>query len=196
MSEKKKTKKLNETDTQGALLSQNNEKAPRLRTWACILYPDTETYIFDDVLVNIQEFVDKYYIICHNKDGVKEHYHCVLRFKEGKTQTAVCSLLALNETRFLQDVHDLRGAIRYLFHIDNPTKAQYSTDECLTNDRESLFKYTALVEEGAIVLDMLDRLDNGSTFRQLLKFACESGHYSEFRRNFNILYTIGRKDVQ
>lgn len=195
MAVKKKTKKLNETDTQGALLQDESSKASRLRTWTCILYPDTESYIFDDVLVKIQESVEKYYVVCHNKDGVKEHYHCVLRFKEAKTQTAVCSLLGLNETRFLQDVHDLRGAIRYLFHLDNPTKAQYSTDECLTNDKESLSKYTGLVEEGSIVLDMLEKLDNGATFRQLLKYACESGHYSEFRRNFNILYTIGRKDV-
>lgn len=177
-----KTKKLNEQDTQGKLLQDK-----RIRTWNVLLYPDTEDYDFAEVLATIQLNANKYYIQQHlAEDGKKEHFHCVLHFENGKTKSALSKSIGVPE-RFLDETVDKRNSIRYLFHLDNPSKTQYPIDNCITNDLPTLKKYCTNVDEGLICCDMLDKIDSGMTFRELMRWSAENGYYSEFRRNFSIL---------
>lgn len=174
----------------------NNKQAERTqqrpRVWNLILYRDSDTYDFDDVLFNITDKAEKYYIIEHGaeEETKKNHVHCVIRLKDGKTQSAVSKFFGVQENYF-EATQDICSSVRYLIHADNPTKKQYSIDDVITNDKDGLKKYLSNKNsEGLIVLEMLNKLDSGFSFRRCLQWACENNYYSEFRRNFGILHTI------
>lgn len=157
-----------------------------------LLYPDSNTYVFDDVLEKIMSLDCKYYMCTHvpEEESKKEHLHCVLAFQNTKTISAVSKLLGIEEN-YIQYCDNLRNSIRYLIHLDSPTKIQYSKDSIVSNAFDTLDKYLDISkDESLIVCELLCKLDEGYSFRNLLKYACEKGYYSFFRRNFNILHTI------
>lgn len=164
----------------------------RPRTWNLILYRDSDTYDFDEVLYNITDKSEKYYIIEHESEDVKKknHVHCVVHLKDGKTQTAVSKFFGVEENYF-EATKDICSSVRYLIHADQPTKKQYCIDDVITNDKDGLKKYLSNKNsEGLVVLELLKMLDDGYSFRRCLQWACENNCYSEFRRNFGILHTI------
>lgn len=174
----------------------NNKQTERVdkrhHTWNLILYRDSDSYDFDDVLLNITEQSDKYYIIEHEAEDEtkKNHVHCVFHLVNGKTKTAVSKAIGVQDNYF-EPTQDTCSAVRYLIHADQPTKKQYSIDDVITNDKDGLKKYLSNKNsEGLIVLELLKKLDEGYSFRRCLMWASENNYYSEFRRNFGILHTI------
>lgn len=164
----------------------------RSRSWNLILYRDSDTYDFDEVIFNIMSKTDKYYIIEHQaeEETKKNHVHCVIYLKDAKTLSAVSKFFGVEENYF-EPTKDITASVRYLIHADNPSKKQYSVDDVISNDRDGLKKYLSNKNsEGLIVLEMLNKLDSGFSFRRCLQWACENNYYSEFRRNFGILHTI------
>lgn len=161
------------------------------RNFVLLLYHDSTSYSFDDVIDKIVSIEANYFLCDHEPEdeSKKPHTHCVLVFKNAKTVSALSKILGIEEN-YIQYCDDLRGAIRYLIHLDSPTKKQYDTHSIITNKRDTLDKYLALKDEGSIICDLLLKLDEVMSFRKLLYYACEKGYYSEFRRNFNILHTI------
>lgn len=171
---------------------QNSREEKRYRTWNTVLYRDSEIYDFDIIIANIIENVQKYYIIEHQAedDTKKNHFHVTFRLENAKTRSAVSKFIGVPENYFEPTI-DTRSAVRYQLHLDHPTKKQYSKDDIITNDKDTLEKYLINDNsEGLIVMELLSKLDEGYSFRRILQWACEKNYYSEFRRNFNILHTI------
>ena len=112
------------------------EKNVKKRNWAFVLYPESAP-------ADWRELLQKTGLPCaisplHDKDvnatgePKKPHYH-VMVFYQGPTSYNVVKRLTdgLNQP-IPQVVEQVRGYYRYLTHMDNPEKAQYSAAEIQT----------------------------------------------------------------
>lgn len=111
-------------------------KETRSRNWTFLVYPDSEKLDqqWRDTLseMGLQVAISPLHDKDKNKDGTdkKPHYHCVLVFDSVKAREQVqeiCRKIGTNEQ--CQRVLNLKGTMRYLCHLDDPQKAQYSRDD-------------------------------------------------------------------
>lgn len=112
--------------------------AVKKRNWAFILYPDSAPNDW-------REKLKLYGVGCavsplHDKDLTdkgepkKPHYHVVLTYKHPTTFNNVVSFVSegLNQNKKVEPIQDLSAYYRYLAHLDNPEKAQYSESDIVT----------------------------------------------------------------
>lgn len=126
----------------------NSEVAKQSKLFLLELYPEWTD--FNLLIQKIKEYTSYYAYIEHdcdinNETGEvkKSHYHCIIEFSSKRTIKGVYNLfnyLPL-ETRFIQICLNERGATRYLLHLDNPEKYQYSSDLIKTSDNARLSRY-------------------------------------------------------
>lgn len=111
-------------------------KETRSRNWTFLVYPDSEKLDphWRDTLseMGLQVAISPLHDRDKNKDGTdkKPHFHCVLVFDSVKAREQVqeiCRKIGTNEQ--CQRVLNLKGTMRYLCHMDDPQKAQYSRDD-------------------------------------------------------------------
>lgn len=111
------------------------EKTPkRTRNYATIVYPESAPENWLDVLS--EQCIPCFVSPLHDKDEnsldeerKKPHYHVMLMYENVKTIEQAQEAFALIGGVGCQVVQSLRGSARYLCHLDNPEKAQYSPDE-------------------------------------------------------------------
>lgn len=122
--------------------SREADKSYRTTLWSIVTYP-TEADLFR---LGIENRIRTYAYIRHDKDILEDgtpkepHYHVLLSLVDTKAQQQVvnwlkrevfcsgCNVLA-------QPIKSRASAWRYLCHLDNPEKVQYSPDEIQTNKR-------------------------------------------------------------
>ena len=136
-----------------------------------------------------------FYSILHDSD-IKDngelktpHYHIVISFKNGfRTRCATILNLFDDDTRLCISIQlcvNLISSIRYLIHLDNETKFQYSRDLISTNNNRMLSNY----------LDGNTELENLSASE--LIYICKELEYSRMKilnyiglNNFNKYYKV------
>lgn len=131
----------------------------KYRFWACILYPD------DGLREDFLEVIDSWHMnVClsplHSPDSapqvdeaelapevrLKRHYHLVLMFDGPTTQSNVIEILSSLGPQVTTPfyIRQIYGYIRYLIHLDNPEKEQFSgPDEITTFVKANDFCLTA-----------------------------------------------------
>ena len=158
------------------------------------LYPDTSTYDCQEALKVIQSF-DEFAYILHDKDINSEtgelkkpHYHCVVRVKPC---TLDCLLNKFDNlpSNFVQYNHDFKFCIRYLIHLDDSSKYQYSSSEIVTNVTD-INSYLRTNSEWEIVNELVHKRVYGGTWYQVFKYSGENNCYDVFRRNIGIIQLI------
>lgn len=105
----------------------------RARNFATVVYPESAPSDWRDLLA--AQFVPAFISPLHDRDinpggePKKEHYHVMVMFEGKKSEEQVRSLFELIGGVGLERVQSLRGYSRYLCHMDNPEKAQYSAEQ-------------------------------------------------------------------
>lgn len=119
----------NSTMSPGVSIKKDN----RARNFATILYPES---MAPDAMQQLRELKIPHLLSpLHNKDInptgeiKKSHYHLVLCFEGKKSLEQVASILEPIQSVGVEVISSLRAYARYLCHLDNPEKAQYSLDE-------------------------------------------------------------------
>lgn len=110
-------------------------KSPKNRTrnYACVVYPESAPVDWQEILSD--QFVPAFISPLHNADinptgeVKKEHYHVMLMFDSVKTSEQAKVIFDLIGGVGCEVVNSTRGYARYLCHLDNPEKAQYSIDD-------------------------------------------------------------------
>ena len=105
----------------------------RGRNWTMVIYPESAPEdwrsILDDLHVSWIEspLHDKDV----NADGEKKkaHWHILIIFEGNKSYKQVKEIADDLNTPIPQRVESARGMVRYMIHLDNPEKYQYSQDE-------------------------------------------------------------------
>lgn len=166
-------------------------KDGRSRTWMILLYPDDPEHkaVLDGKLAELDW---NYAGRVHDKDdGVKEHHHVVVLFKDGRKNTDIAKDLGIDK-RWLRAWDRQKKAFRYLCHKDNPEKYQYSTDGIYGTMAEKAVgacsKGNELSETQSVhdLVDLLDSIEGFVSYKFFLKLVSEKGLYPVFRRMGNL----------
>lgn len=132
----------------------------RARTWTAVVYPDSAPPEWRDIL-------DGYMIAwaespLHeydtNPDGTvkKPHWHIILTFEGKKSYEQIVDMLSPLNCPIPQRVQSIRGATRYLCHMDNPEKYQYPRSDIVAHggyDLDTALKLSSS-QRYAVVRDM------------------------------------------
>lgn len=176
---------------------------PRSKNFLIELYPDNAEHmaVFEKLsksynIVGILHNRDVYNKERKNEAGEivneigelkKAHYHIIVSFENQRYLNAVADEIGL-ENRFLEKPNSFKVIARYLIHLDDEDKAQYTLDElfgsaemiakvksCCTADKSD----TYIVNE---LLAILDSFDSYVDSAAMIRIALEMGYISKYNR--------------
>ena len=107
----------------------------RTRNFASVIYPDSDNYIehWQEILgeLAIPAFVSPLHNLDVNPTGEvkKAHYHVMIMFDGVKTLDQAKDVFSVIGGVGCETIQSVRGYARYLCHLDNPEKFQYSPDD-------------------------------------------------------------------
>ena len=134
-------------------------KNDRYRSWLILLYPDSQTYNIDDIFFELRGFKDYAYIYhSPESDEKKIHIHLYIYLPNACTKSAVSKRLGVPE-KFIQHARSERACLRYLTHIDDSEKTQYTIDTviCSKSLERKLIKAHSDIE---LETDIIDNIYN------------------------------------
>lgn len=176
-------------------MSTTKKPAARFRNFATVVYTDSAPENWIQILS--EQVVPAFISPFHDKDvnptgePKKPHYHVMIMFEGKKSIEQAKEIFDTINGVGVEKVNSLRGYARYLCHLDNPEKVQYSVDEvqCLAGTDYintiglATDKYNAISE----MIDFCEIYDVYS-YRELLiycmnnrsdwyRILCDSGTY-------------------
>ena len=105
----------------------------RTRTWSFVLYEDSAPENWRDVLDDMHiEWIESPW---HDKDvnangePKKKHKHILLLFQGKKSYEQIKEITDELQQPIPQRCHNAKALVRYMAHMDNPEKAQYSPSD-------------------------------------------------------------------
>jgi len=117
---------------------ENQEKTPdksgeRTRNFAFLVYPDSAPADWRETLneAHVECFISPLHDKDVNPDGSqkKPHWHVMVMYSSVKTKKQAAELRDAIGGVGWENVASARGYARYLCHLDNPEKAQYSPED-------------------------------------------------------------------
>lgn len=116
-------------------MTKNNSR--RARNWTFIVYPDSAPINWRNIIDDLHiEWVES---PLHDKDCnpdgdiKKAHYHILVLYSGNKSFDQVSELSGLINATIPQICHDIKGLTRYMAHLDNPEKYQYSVSDIVSH---------------------------------------------------------------
>ena len=120
--------------------SENSEEKQKSRDrkkeYAFLLYPDSAIF---DWLEIVKQLHQPFFAILHDKDinpdgtPKKAHYHVMVMFDNPRTEGTIKRInLMCGGNGHFEQLLSRRGYARYLCHMDNPEKYQYSPDSVMS----------------------------------------------------------------
>lgn len=107
----------------------------RTRAWTFVVYPDSVRGDWRELLdvMHIQWVESPLHENDLNANGEpkKAHIHVLLYFDSVKSYEQIHDITDALNCPIPQRVHDTKALVRYMAHLDNPDKAQYSPSEII-----------------------------------------------------------------
>lgn len=168
--------------------AETKRKNARTRNWSFILYPESAPD-------NWQEIIDNETIpwICsplHDKDidptgeAKKAHYHILLLYAGVKSFSQIEKLTNTLNAPIPQQCGSAKGLVRYMAHLDNPEKYQYSVKDIVAHNGADLEYYLTPTssERNQIIRDMIKFISDNEIihFSDFLDYASENRPYDWF----------------
>lgn len=153
----------------------------RARNWTFVVYPESCPQNWKEILsdLHIPVGISPIHDRDVNDDGSpkKPHYHIALAFRNMKSYGQILEISkALNGTKKVEVIRDMRGMVRYFVHKDNPEKCQdYKTSDIVSIggfDAQEYLKPTA-TEGFALQVEMLEFVEDYGVdeFQDLVAYA-------------------------
>lgn len=105
----------------------------RTRNFATVVYPDSAPKNWQEILSEqfIPALISPLHDLDTNPDGEvkKAHWHVILAYEQVKTKEQAEEVIKKISGVGCEVVQSLRGYARYLCHLDNPEKHQYSIED-------------------------------------------------------------------
>ena len=154
------------------------ERIVKTRNYATVVYPESAPENWKELLE--ENFVPAFISPLHDKDEnptgepKKPHYHVIIMFDNTKVPEQAREIFDLIGGVGCEIVKSLRGYARYLCHLDNPEKFQYSVDDvrCMCGS-----DYTSVIGLA---------IDRYKSFQEMVDF-CE--HYNIVAFDHLVLYS-------
>lgn len=159
----------------------------RTRNFATVVYPESAPDNWQEILS--EQFVPAFISPLHNKDinptgeTKKPHFHVLIMFDSVKTKDQAIEIFNKIQGVGCEVVQSLRGYSRYLCHLDNPEKAQYSPEDvrslCGADYTGSIGLVTDKYKAIGEMIDFCE--ENGIiSYSELLKY-CRMERFDWFR---------------
>lgn len=168
----------------------------RYRNFTILLYPEWAD--FKDILQDIKGSFKKYAYIKHmpESDEKKEHFHLILSLDNPRSIRSLSKRLEI-PYNLIQACKSVRASCRYLVHMDNDDKFQYSLDQVIvSNSFKSIFfkSFDDLMTDSDI-LDLIYNFIDSNKHKfnpveleiKLTQFVCENGYDRIFKRYYNTI---------
>lgn len=116
-------------------MSSENTRDTRARNYATVVYPESAPVDWQNILSEycIPAFISPLHDKDVNSTGEpkKPHFHVLIMFEGKKSVQQVKAIFESINGVGCETVQSIRGYARYLCHLDNPEKAQYSPDDVI-----------------------------------------------------------------
>lgn len=185
--------------------------ASRTSVYSFLIYPDDPVYNAVYRWLTEECKIPNVISPVHDRDVTEEgepkkaHYHVVLAFHSLKSLKQVLELLEPFGIAHVEPIHDKRAYIRYLVHLDTPSKAQYDRADLVASfgaEVDDAFSCSAArVEECKIELTAFVLDFSVTEYTALVRFCMEKPHeylaaLTKYSYHFNILLNSMRFDQQ
>ena len=165
------------------------------RAFLGVLYPESESYIIEDVLQTIREYFCKWAYIVHDcdlaEDGSlkKVHIHWVGRLEYPVDLSTVANRLCV-PSNSIEYCKQWKASVRYLVHDANPEKTQYLVGDVSSNfDLLPLLGSHDEANDFGLILDFLS-VQQAPTVMDMSRWAYQNGLYACWKHNFMIFKEI------
>lgn len=163
------------------------EYIKRTRNWATIVYPSSAKEDWISTLSSL--LVPALISPLHSEDKdekgelLKQHYHVAILFDSVKTAKQAREIFDLIGGVGTVAIQSMRTYARYLCHLDNPEKAQYSVNDvicCSGADYHSIIELPS--DKYTVISEIIDYcvIHSIDSYVQLLIYAKEN-NYSWFK---------------
>lgn len=161
------------------------------RKWELVLYSDSTSYNCDEVISQAKNFFNEWAFVLHDKDVYedgspkKPHYHLIGKLPHNFTPSGICFHLGITDSS-LANISSWKGAVRYLMHLDNPEKHQYSNDEIQTNF--SLVPFLVQKEDDTAQASQIYAYitESNPSLQEVVEYCLRKNLWSAFRRGFAV----------
>lgn len=160
----------------------------RHRNFAIVFYLDSAPDHWLNIISewHVESYLSPYHDQDLNPDGEpkKPHYHLLLTFEGKKSIPQVQEFSDQLSGTPPEVVHSIRGYARYLCHMDNPEKFQYSSDDVRSFSGGDYFNLIGLPSDRYKVLGEIIvycRENYISSYSDFLHFCYDSGRGDWFR---------------
>lgn len=174
---------------------------PKHRVFTGVIYPDSETYNYIEIIKCIEKF-NEYAYITHDSDfnedntPKKIHIHYVIRCQTPRSINSIANELGVS-LESVQIGKNFKTLIRYLIHLDNDEKTAYSADKIYTNI--SLSRYLQMdtdeLTQAETLLNFIME-ENITSAAILIRYAIRSGSYSVLRRNSTLWLAVLKENKE
>lgn len=184
-----------------SLQKGNND---RFRLWFILLYKDTKSYNYKDILFNLKGFKNWAYIE-HKKEQKekKDHIHFILKLDNACTKSAITKKTGI-PSNFIEVGKNERALCRYLIHADDEDKIQYDISKVKISRSYERFYKKQLEDketEDEIISNIYSQIDRllvlglpyikiQPMLIQWLNANCYDTIYKRYRQEFNSYLTM------
>ena len=135
----------------------------RYRNFIILLYEDSTSYNFEEVLFDLKGSFKNYAYIKHKPETSekKEHYHFILSLDNARTISSLAKRVGVAPNYF-QPIKSLRASCRYLTHIDTEEKNKYNLSDVVVSNsfmRKFYGAYDDLKTEGDVIDDIYNYVE-------------------------------------
>lgn len=164
----------------------------RYRHFMLILYKDSDSYNFDDVLFDLKGSFKNYAYIYHRPETneKKDHIHFILSLDNTRTIESLSNRLGI-PFNHIQSIKSLRASCRYLIHIDNDDKIKYELSDVIVSQAFSRKFYGAfddlkteedMIDDIYLFIDNLSDLEYKEAIKSLIKFVNSQAYDTIYKR--------------
>lgn len=162
-------------------------KPKKYRNWLILLYDDTTSYDFKEVL-RICKSQKKYAYIKHlpEENEKKPHYHVILSFENATSKSGLSKKIGVPEN-YISEIKNFRSMCRYLIHKDDEDKIQYNLSQVIINEpfkKEYYKQFDDLETEEQMINNIYDYIDslNDKPFHEALKYLIKYVNQCSYER--------------
>lgn len=164
----------------------------RYRHFMILLYKDTTSYNFEDVLFDLKGSFKNYAYIEHQpeKEEKKEHIHFILSIDNARTIESISKRVGI-PVNHIQSIKSLRASCRYLIHLDNEEKTSYELSDVIVSQAFSRKFYGAfddlkteedIIDDIYLFIDNLTDLEYKEALKNLIKFVNNQSYDTIYKR--------------
>lgn len=160
----------------------------RYRNFATVLYQESAPEDFREIITSwhVPCLLSPYHEFDVNErtgEVKKPHWHLLIMFEGKKSEEQVRELLRQVNGVGLEVINSMRGYARYLCHLDNPEKHQYSRDDVKAFGGADYDEITQLETDKVKLCSEMETFIDENDILSYSEFAnyCMLHHYSWYR---------------